>query len=80
MKKKLDATENGNGDFAIVKVSEQKVPAVKGGTRSQYRINIPARFVDRQEWKPQQRIMITAGPNGSVILTPFSPHKIKAEG
>lgn len=62
-------------DFEVLTLSRQQQARVRGGkvvgTRSQYRLNIPSKFIDACGWTPQQKVVISTTGDGSLLLSPL---------
>jgi antitoxin component of MazEF toxin-antitoxin module len=61
--------------FDIVTLSEQKL----GGRPSQYRINIPPRFIKQMNWQGGQKLVVEARPDNTLIIHPQSSIYIEQE-
>jgi antitoxin component of MazEF toxin-antitoxin module len=61
--------------FEIVTLSEQKL----GGKPSQYRISIPARLINQMNWHTQEKLVIEARTDKTLIIRPMSALYVEDE-
>jgi AbrB family looped-hinge helix DNA binding protein len=61
--------------FEIVTLSEQKL----GGRPSQYRINIPPRFIRQMNWQGGDKLVLEATADKTIVIRPQSSIYIEQE-